>query len=125
MLDLNSKIPSGPLEQKWDQHRFSMKLVNPANKRKHNRHPHGARNVLHRLDSDARPSQSTSTRASWRTRARARIMISAGWSEVLIAREQNTHWVQQTTRASVIVAVQWLQLMQLPICVYNDKSNAL
>jgi succinate dehydrogenase / fumarate reductase flavoprotein subunit len=35
MLDLNSKIPSGPLEQKWDQHRFSMKLVNPANKRKH------------------------------------------------------------------------------------------
>jgi succinate dehydrogenase / fumarate reductase flavoprotein subunit len=35
MLDLNSKIPSGPLESKWDQHRFSMKLVNPANKRKH------------------------------------------------------------------------------------------
>ncbi|MCC6246109.1 MAG: fumarate reductase/succinate dehydrogenase flavoprotein subunit [Gemmatimonadaceae bacterium] len=35
MLDLNSKIPSGPLEQKWDQHRFSMKLVNPANKRRH------------------------------------------------------------------------------------------
>lgn len=36
MLDLNAKIPSGPLEQKWDQHRFSMKLVNPANKRRHN-----------------------------------------------------------------------------------------
>jgi succinate dehydrogenase / fumarate reductase flavoprotein subunit len=35
MLDLNSKIPSGPLEQKWDKHRFEMKLVNPANKRKH------------------------------------------------------------------------------------------
>jgi succinate dehydrogenase / fumarate reductase flavoprotein subunit len=35
MLELNAKIPSGPLEQKWDQHRFSMKLVNPANKRKH------------------------------------------------------------------------------------------
>ncbi len=35
MLDLNAKIPSGPLEQKWDQHRFDMKLVNPANKRKH------------------------------------------------------------------------------------------
>ena len=35
MLDLNAKIPSGPLEQKWDQHRFSMKLVNPANKRRH------------------------------------------------------------------------------------------
>jgi succinate dehydrogenase / fumarate reductase, flavoprotein subunit len=35
MLDLNSKIPNGPLEQKWDAHRFAMKLVNPANKRKH------------------------------------------------------------------------------------------
>ncbi len=35
MLDLNPKIPSGPLENKWDQHRFSMKLVNPANKRRH------------------------------------------------------------------------------------------
>ncbi len=36
MLDLNAKIPSGPLEAKWDQHRFAMKLVNPANKRRHN-----------------------------------------------------------------------------------------
>ncbi|WP_396199844.1 fumarate reductase/succinate dehydrogenase flavoprotein subunit [Gemmatimonas sp.] len=36
MLDLNAKTPSGPLEQKWDQYRFSMKLVNPANKRRHN-----------------------------------------------------------------------------------------
>jgi len=35
MLELNARIPSGPLEQKWDQHRFSMKLVNPANKRRH------------------------------------------------------------------------------------------
>ncbi|MES2521141.1 MAG: fumarate reductase/succinate dehydrogenase flavoprotein subunit [Gemmatimonadota bacterium] len=35
MLDLNAKIPAGPLEAKWDQHRFSMKLVNPANKRRH------------------------------------------------------------------------------------------
>ena len=35
MLDLNAKVPSGPIEQKWDAHRFSMKLVNPANKRKH------------------------------------------------------------------------------------------
>jgi succinate dehydrogenase / fumarate reductase flavoprotein subunit len=34
-MELNAKIPSGPLEQKWDQHRFQMKLVNPANKRKH------------------------------------------------------------------------------------------
>jgi succinate dehydrogenase / fumarate reductase flavoprotein subunit len=31
---LDSKIPSGPLEQKWDKHRFDSKLINPANKRK-------------------------------------------------------------------------------------------
>src|SRR5215212_7550036 len=35
MLDLNAKIPEGPLEEKWDRHKFSMKLVNPANKRRH------------------------------------------------------------------------------------------
>jgi succinate dehydrogenase / fumarate reductase flavoprotein subunit len=34
-LKLDAKIPSGPLAQKWDKHRFEMKLVNPANKRKH------------------------------------------------------------------------------------------
>jgi len=34
-MELQSKIPSGPLEQKWDSHRFNMKLVNPANKRKY------------------------------------------------------------------------------------------
>jgi succinate dehydrogenase / fumarate reductase flavoprotein subunit len=34
-MELHAKIPSGPLEQKWDRHRFEMKLVNPANKRKH------------------------------------------------------------------------------------------
>jgi succinate dehydrogenase / fumarate reductase flavoprotein subunit len=32
---LDSKIPSGPIEQKWDRCRFDMKLVNPANRRKH------------------------------------------------------------------------------------------
>lgn len=31
---LDSKIPSGPIEQKWDKHRFDSKLVNPANRRK-------------------------------------------------------------------------------------------
>ncbi|MBW7866538.1 MAG: fumarate reductase/succinate dehydrogenase flavoprotein subunit, partial [Candidatus Hydrogenedentes bacterium] len=31
---LNSKIPGGPLAQKWSRHQFEMKLVNPANKRK-------------------------------------------------------------------------------------------
>lgn len=32
---LNSKIPDGPISEKWDNHRFSSKLVNPANKRKY------------------------------------------------------------------------------------------
>ncbi|MEK9657304.1 MAG: fumarate reductase/succinate dehydrogenase flavoprotein subunit [bacterium] len=31
---LDSKIPSGPIDQKWEKHKFDMKLVNPANKRK-------------------------------------------------------------------------------------------
>jgi succinate dehydrogenase flavoprotein subunit len=33
-MELDGKIPGGPLTQKWDQHRFEMKLINPANKRK-------------------------------------------------------------------------------------------
>jgi succinate dehydrogenase / fumarate reductase flavoprotein subunit len=33
-MELKSKIPDGPVAQKWDTHRFEMKLVNPANKRK-------------------------------------------------------------------------------------------
>ncbi|MCL4130486.1 UNVERIFIED_CONTAM: hypothetical protein GTU68_052952 [Idotea baltica] len=32
---LDSKIPGGPLEEKWSQHKFDIKLVNPANKRKY------------------------------------------------------------------------------------------
>jgi succinate dehydrogenase / fumarate reductase flavoprotein subunit len=32
---LDAKVPSGPIEQKWDLCRFEMKLVNPANRRKH------------------------------------------------------------------------------------------
>lgn len=35
MITLDSKVPSGPIEKKWDSHRFEMKLVNPANKRKY------------------------------------------------------------------------------------------
>lgn len=34
-MELKSNIPSGPIEKKWDAHRFNMKLVNPANKRKY------------------------------------------------------------------------------------------
>src|SRR5271168_4678159 len=34
-MELNSNLPSGPIEQAWDKARFEMKLVNPANKRKH------------------------------------------------------------------------------------------
>jgi len=33
-MELNSKVPSGPIQQKWDKHRFELKAVNPANKRK-------------------------------------------------------------------------------------------
>jgi succinate dehydrogenase / fumarate reductase flavoprotein subunit len=32
---LDAHIPSGPIEKKWDKRRFEMKLVNPANRRKH------------------------------------------------------------------------------------------
>jgi succinate dehydrogenase / fumarate reductase flavoprotein subunit len=35
-MELNAKIPSGPIEQHWTKHQFEMKLVNPANKRKYN-----------------------------------------------------------------------------------------
>jgi len=34
-MPLDSKIPSGPLAQKWDKHKFDLKLINPANKRKY------------------------------------------------------------------------------------------
>src|SRR5512135_126128 len=34
-MELNSRIPTGPLAEKWEKHRFDMKLVNPANKRKY------------------------------------------------------------------------------------------
>ncbi|NUO83478.1 fumarate reductase/succinate dehydrogenase flavoprotein subunit [candidate division KSB1 bacterium] len=33
-MKLDAKIPSGPLEKKWENHKFESKLVNPANKRK-------------------------------------------------------------------------------------------
>ncbi len=32
---LDGKIPDGPIEKKWESHRFNLKLVNPANKRKY------------------------------------------------------------------------------------------
>ncbi len=35
-MDLKANIPSGPIDKKWEKHRFDMKLVNPANKRKYN-----------------------------------------------------------------------------------------
>src|ERR671932_399069 len=34
-MELKSNVPPGPLSQKWDRHRFEMKLVNPANKRRY------------------------------------------------------------------------------------------
>jgi succinate dehydrogenase / fumarate reductase flavoprotein subunit len=34
-VTLDPKIPAGPIAEKWDRHKFEMKLVNPANKRKY------------------------------------------------------------------------------------------
>jgi len=35
-MSLDSKTPQGPLAEKWSKHKFNLKLVNPANKRKYN-----------------------------------------------------------------------------------------
>ncbi len=34
-MELKSNAPTGPIESRWDRHRFEMKLVNPANRRKY------------------------------------------------------------------------------------------
>jgi len=34
-VELDARIPDGPIQEKWDRHRFEMKLINPANKRRH------------------------------------------------------------------------------------------
>ena len=34
-IKLDSRAPAGPIQSKWDRHKFEMKLVNPANKRKY------------------------------------------------------------------------------------------
>jgi succinate dehydrogenase / fumarate reductase flavoprotein subunit len=33
-MDLDSRIPGGALPEKWSRHKFELKLVSPANKRK-------------------------------------------------------------------------------------------
>ncbi len=35
MIELNAHVPPGPLEEKWERHKFDMKLVSPANKRRY------------------------------------------------------------------------------------------
>jgi succinate dehydrogenase / fumarate reductase flavoprotein subunit len=35
MTTLDSRVPAGPLDKKWEQHKFASKLINPANKRKY------------------------------------------------------------------------------------------
>ena len=35
-MELISNAPTGPIEQSWDTHKFNLKLINPANKRKYN-----------------------------------------------------------------------------------------
>ncbi len=34
-MNLDARIPDGPIQDKWDKRRFDLKLVNPANKRKY------------------------------------------------------------------------------------------
>ncbi len=34
-MQLNARLPGGPIQEKWDRHRFEMKLVSPANRRRH------------------------------------------------------------------------------------------
>src|SRR5205807_2182880 len=34
-MELDGKCPTGPIETRWERHRFNLKLVNPANKRKY------------------------------------------------------------------------------------------
>jgi len=34
-MKLDARVPAGPIAEKWDRHKFEMKLVNPANKRKY------------------------------------------------------------------------------------------
>ena len=35
-MELQSHAPTGPIEQSWEKHKFDLKLINPANKRKYN-----------------------------------------------------------------------------------------
>ena len=35
MIHLNAKIPAGPIQDRWDAHKFRERLVNPSNKRKY------------------------------------------------------------------------------------------
>jgi succinate dehydrogenase / fumarate reductase flavoprotein subunit len=35
-MELISNAPTGPIEQSWNEHKFQLKLINPANKRKYN-----------------------------------------------------------------------------------------
>jgi succinate dehydrogenase / fumarate reductase flavoprotein subunit len=34
-MDLRARVPAGPIDRKWDRHRFEIKLVNPANRRRY------------------------------------------------------------------------------------------
>ena len=34
-MELRARVPAGPIQEKWDRHRFEMRLVNPANRRRY------------------------------------------------------------------------------------------
>ena len=68
-MELKSRIPSGPIENRWDRHRFEMKLVNPANKRKYN--DHSRRN---------RTGRRFGLGVAWRTWVQRQMLLLSGQS---------------------------------------------
>ena len=84
-MELNARIPSGPIERKWDTHRFEMKLVNPANKRKHTVLVVGSGNIVHNLHAYGWGKKNVEP-YDWAVRfeATARELIVAGQHEPLV-----------------------------------------
>ena len=63
-MELDSKSPTGPIETRWDTHRFDLKLVNPANKRKYTIIVVGIRPGRRRRPRPRWPSSATTSSAS-------------------------------------------------------------
>ena len=70
-MELNARIPAGPLAEKWDRHKFELKLVNPANKRKYTHHRGRHRPGRRRRPRPRSASWATTSSASASRTARA------------------------------------------------------